>query len=154
MEQVKEETKNKKINTTRFGEIEIDEDKIIKFVESLPGLPKSQNFVLLPHKEESPFMWFQSTELPELAFVVMNPFVCVESFNPQIAVDDLSILGFKKYPDSDAMVLGLVSIPEDPKEMTINLIAPILLNLQTKAAKQIVLENEDYPIKYRILTEE
>ncbi|HDP70441.1 MAG TPA: flagellar assembly protein FliW [Actinobacteria bacterium] len=154
MEQVKSEAKIEKIKTTRFGEIEIDKDKIINFTESLPGLPESQKFILLPHKEESPFMWFQSTELPDLAFIVMNPCQYLDNYEPKVAIDDLSILGFENFPDSGALLLGLVSIPDDPKEMTINLMAPIILNLNSKTAKQVVLENEDYPIKHRIFTED
>ncbi|MDI6799677.1 MAG: flagellar assembly protein FliW [Actinomycetota bacterium] len=140
-----------KIKTDRFGEIEIDAGKIIRFLESLPGLPESLSFVLIPHKEDSPFMWFQSTELSNLAFIVIDPYVCVGEYNPSIEAEDLKSLSLGGYPDEDALMLGMVSIPQDVSEMTVNLVAPILINLKTKLAKQVILDDCKYSIRQKIL---
>ena len=62
-----------KVKTTRFGELELDESRIISFTEGILGFPNYKKFVLLDRDNNSPFVWLQSVETEELAFVLMKP---------------------------------------------------------------------------------
>ncbi len=139
------------IKTTRFGSIEIDLDKIIHFPQGLLGFPKQTKYVLFPHKKGSKFFWLQSIEQPDLAFVCINPFIA----NPQYEFDipdriekELDI----KNP-SDVEILALVTFPKDVSvpQITVNLLGPIVVNVQNRQAKQLVLDPKKYPVNYPIL---
>ena len=62
-----------KINTRKFGRIEIEKTKILSMPEGLPGFPGFERFVLLEDPKTAPFCWFQSVQEPNLALIVMNP---------------------------------------------------------------------------------
>ena len=72
-----------KIKTRKFGEIEIDEKKILSMPKGLPGFPGFERFVLIEDPESAPFCWFQSLEEPNLALVIINPFL----FKPDYEID-------------------------------------------------------------------
>ena len=80
------------IKTTRFGEIEIDESRIIHFAEGLVGFPEDKKYVVMEHKPGSPFMWLQSLSSPNLAFVIMNPFLFYPDYLKDISPEEEKVL--------------------------------------------------------------
>lgn len=136
------------IETAHLGEIEIPDNRIIDFSEGLIGLPNLTRFALLDDKERAPFQWLQSINEPSLTFVVVDPklltdFQVDSSLFPArfLGADDFSHLEF----------LALITIPDDPREMTANLKGPIVYNPSTRQAAQVVMDDERYPLQYRIL---
>jgi flagellar assembly factor FliW len=140
-----------KINTTRFGEIRIDEEKIIHMPHGMLGFPDMRQYVLFPHKKESPFFWYQSVDNPGLAFVITSPFFLTADYH----VDVEPILKEMDWhsPSSEHLELYVVvNIPRgSPEKMTANLIGPILINNEARQAVQLVISNSPYSHKHRLM---
>lgn len=139
------------IETHNIGTIEYSESDIITFEEGLYGFSEAKKFVLAGEIDaEFPFQWLQSINDPMLSFVVTSPFLFVEQYDfelPDAVVEKMDL----KSIDA-VMVYCLTVIPDDAALTTINLKAPIVINKETKQAKQIIL-NEEYEYKYRIFNQ-
>ena len=137
-----------KIQTTRFGEMDIDEAKIITFTEPILGFPDSKKFVLLDNTN-SLFKWLQSTEKKDLAFVMMDPLQIMENYEVSVSsefIKDLNLSNIDK-----AVVLCIVNIANECASVTSNLVGPVILNPEKMLARQIVLLNSPYGLKHSIL---
>jgi flagellar assembly factor FliW len=132
-----------KINTTRFGEISIDENKTIHFTEGLLGFPDKNNYIILEHKPGSPFLWLQSTDTPDLAFVMINPFLMKTDYLKDLSPEEENLL--KNGNDEEIIVFTLVTIPRgDIKKATVNLMGPIIIESKSRKARQVILANTGY----------
>lgn len=139
-----------KAATRLFGEIEIDESKIITFEDGIIGFPDMKKFTLIfdEEKEGRPSIsWLQSMDEPEIAFPVMDPLFVCEAYNPSVEEELLKNLGTIK--EDNLYVLVTVTVPQDIKELAVNLKAPIVINTDTRKASQIIVE-DDLPVRYRI----
>lgn len=139
-----------KAATRLFGEIEIDESKIITFEDGIIGFPDMKKFTLIfdEEKEGRPFIsWLQSMDEPEIAFPVMDPLFVCETYNPSVEDELLKNLGTIK--EDNLYVLVTVTVPQNIKELAVNLKAPIVINTDTRKASQIIVE-DDLPVRYRI----
>lgn len=139
-----------KAATRLFGEIEIDESKIITFEDGIIGFPDMKKFTLIfdEEKEGRPSIsWLQSMDEPEIAFPVMDPLFVCETYNPSVEDELLKNLGTIK--EDNLYVLVTVTVPQNIKELAVNLKAPIVINTDTRKASQIIVE-DDLPVKYRI----
>lgn len=140
----------KKILTRKFGEIQIDETKAITMPAGLPGFLDYKEFVLLEDPRTAPFCWLQSMEEPDLALVVMNPFL----FKADYTMDLGSIVknqGWKETKNSDLSIYVVVNISDIDKKITANLIGPIIINNKNRQAVQFVLSDSSYSHEYNIL---
>ncbi len=139
-----------KAATRLFGEIEIDESKIITFEDGIIGFPDMKKFTLIfdEEKEGRPSIsWLQSMDEPEIAFPVMDPLFVCETYNPSVEEELLKNLGTIK--EDNLYVLVTVTVPQNIKELAANLKAPIVINTDTRKASQIIVE-DDLPVRYRI----
>ncbi|SKC55893.1 flagellar assembly protein FliW [Maledivibacter halophilus] len=138
-----------KLNTRHFGEIQIDESKIIHFNEGLLGFEKIKKYAVINNPDpEVPFCWLQSVDKPDLAFVIANPFLFINNYEfdiPDKIVKELELKDHK-----ELIIYSIAVVPESIEEMTLNLRGPIIINWENKRAKQIVLESNKYPLKYKI----
>jgi len=137
-----------KIQTSRFGELDIDDTRIITFTEPVLGFPDDKKFVLLDNTNNL-FKWLQSTDNKDLAFVMIDPLLIYENYEVSVTSDDvkdLNLSGIDK-----AVVLCIVNIANECASVTANLVAPIILNPEKMLAKQIVLLNSPYSLKHNIL---
>lgn len=131
------------IDTTRFGRITIDRDKIIRMVSPFLGFPDDQRFILLPHGENSPFWWLQSMDSPELAFVVIQPALIKPDYRPAIAAHYLDELQVNDAGDLELLLI--LTIPQGrPEEMTANLLGPVALNAAARLGRQILLDPNEF----------
>ena len=136
--------------TRLFGEIEIYESKIITFEDGIIGFPDMKKFTLIfdEEKEGRPSIsWLQSMDEPEIAFPVMDPLFVCETYNPSVEDELLKNLGTIK--EDNLYVLVTVTVPQNIKELAVNLKAPIVINTDTRKASQIIVE-DDLPVRYRI----
>ena len=134
---------------TRFGDIDFGPNEVLFFKEGLIGFPNLQEFVLISHKDESPFRWLQSVQEPSMAFLCAIPQHFIPSYNPHLSAS--TIEGLRLEESTDRYVLTTASIPKGrPEEMTLNLAAPILVNANTRSALQFVLDDEAYTVKHRV----
>lgn len=142
----------KKINTRRFGELEVEEQDIIKFADGLPAFEDEHEFVVLPYEEGTPYMFLQSMNTPELAFLMTDPFVFFPDYTFELDDANMSKLGVEDM--EDVLVCTLISIPAGGiANMTTNLLAPVVINRHTKEARQVVLEKTQYTTKHRLFPE-
>lgn len=136
-----------KISTVRFGEVEVDEKHIFKMELPIIGFNELKNFVILDLNKDSFFKWLQSVEDPSLAF----PVVSVFSMNVDYSIDlpDNVVEILKITNVESLLVLNIASIPQDnPQGTTINLLAPIVFNLDSMLAGQIILSGSGYDISF------
>ncbi len=136
------------IHTTRFGNVEINEKDIIKFPEGLLGFNDLRNFVLLDDPTDDIFAWLQSCELAEVAFPVLEPDLFKTSFHVNLGKRDLESLNMENM--NRARVYCIVTIPDDPTQMTANLKAPVIINIPARIARQCVLQDNDLAIRHNI----
>lgn len=132
-----------KIKTTRFGEIEVDEIKAVHFPDGLLGFPGKKNYIIMEHKPGSPFLWLQSMDSPDLAFVMINPFLLDREYLKDLSKDEEALL--KNERDEEILVFSLVAIPKGRVEdATVNLMGPIIVEAKSRNAKQVILANSGY----------
>ena len=142
-----------KIETRIFGEIEIDDSKIIRFPGGIIGFPEMTDFALIHDEEkgkDAPIRWLQSLQETQFAMPVMDPLYVKESYNPMVEDELLKPLG--DLQPEDTFIMVTVSVPKDIHEMSVNLQAPIVINADNKAACQIIVDNEsgEYPVKFKV----
>lgn len=137
------------IKTTRFGEIEINDDKIIEFEQGIPGFDEEKQFVIIPYDEKSPFLFMQSVKQEDLAFLIINPFLIFADY--EFEIDDASIEDLTVKQSEDLLIYTIITMNEgDIKKMTTNLVAPIVINKENNKAKQVVLEKSKYNTKHKL----
>ena len=125
------------VSTSRFGELTVSPDKVIRMTSPFLGFPDSKNFMLKPHGEESPFMWLQSLEDPDLAFVVIQAAVIVPEYKPNIP--NYVKQELKAGIDDQLEILLILTVPKnDLKKITANLLGPLVINPNQRLAKQVL----------------
>ena len=139
----------RKFETTRFGEIEVEDEKVVAFENGIPAFAEENEFVILPYEEESPYYFMQSLKTPELAFILTIPFLFFPDY--QIEIDDESIKELDIKNQDNVAIYSLVTIPNGSlRYMTANLLAPVVLNTENMKAKQIIMEKSNYKTKHRL----
>jgi flagellar assembly factor FliW len=138
-----------KISTRQFGIIDIDEKKILTMKPEMPGFPGKKKYILIEHEALEPFLFYQSIDDQGLCFILMNPYTFMPDYKVDIK-DKMNELGWCE--DNDVFVYVIINAASnDPKLITANLIGPVLINTTSNVAAQIVLNNNEYSHKYRVL---
>ncbi|MDO4785769.1 MAG: flagellar assembly protein FliW [Fretibacterium sp.] len=136
----------------RFGEIVYTQDDVLSFPRGIPAFENNRSWVLVG-EEDNAVKWLQNIEDGALALPVTTPDAVMPDYNARIPEDELELVG--SLDPSDLALLIVVSIPEGaPWNMTANLRAPILLNLKTRRAVQVIALNEEYPIRHVVFPED
>ena len=139
------------INTRIFGEIEIEDSKIITFVNGIVGFPELTDFALVHNDEKgksSNVKWLQSIQETTFALPVIDPLVVFPEYNPKVDDDLLKSLG--TFTPDEILVLVTLTVPNVIEEMSVNLKAPIVISAANKKACQVIAEGDDYSVKYKI----
>jgi flagellar assembly factor FliW len=139
------------IETSRFGQIEVGKDAIITMAEGMLGFSEVKEYVLVQHRDGSPFLWFQAVGQSNLAFLVMDPFTFFPDYEVMLSQEDLGALECSEL--RELAVFVVVVIPDNPEEMTANLRGPIVINADTKSARQVVLTDDRYSPRHSIMRE-
>ncbi len=137
-----------KLNTTRFGQLDIDEGRIINFTDDIIGFTGQRRFVLLEH-QNSMFKWLQAVGNESLAFVLTDPLYTVPDYRVEVDKKQISDLDITSL--NDAVLMCIVNINNGGKEVTANLLGPIIINPSRMLAKQVVLFNSKYTIKHNLI---
>lgn len=136
------------VNTTRFGEITIDRDDIYTMPEGMLGFSSLRQYIIIDHQNNSFFKWLQSVEKPDLAFVIANPAIFMPDYGFEISQSDIDLIRIEN--ENDCIVAVTLVIPKNPEMITANLKGPIVFNIKSRLAKQIVLADSEYTVDYRI----
>jgi flagellar assembly factor FliW len=140
-----------KVNTKNFGEIEIEESKLIAFERGIIGYPELVHFALIHDEEQEDnagIRWLQSIEEPAFALPVMDPLYVKEGYNPK--VDDELLKPLCIDSTDDMLVLVTVTAPKDIENLSVNLCGPIIINAEKRLAAQVIVEKDEYPVHYPI----
>ena len=134
-----------------LGAIEVRPDTIITFCEPLAGFPDCTRYALIEHTREGgssagSVFWLQAVERPFHAFVVTDPWGVNADYAPEISDADAGQLGLGSF--EDARVFGILTVPRSPSEITINLRAPVVVNVAQRLAKQVVVLNDEYHTRH------
>lgn len=146
------EVENMLVKTRFFGEVDIEDEKILTFDNGIMGFEDMKRWTLIYDIEkgsEGPISWFQSLDMAELALPVINPYTVTAVYEPVVEDELLKPLG--EFKDEELVTLLTITIPsEDPSKTTANFRAPILINPVNRKGIQVIVNNEDYPIKFSI----
>lgn len=140
-----------KIDTKIFGEIEIEEDKVLTFENGIIGFPELKRFALVHDEEKGSnagIRFLQSIDEPAFAMPVMDPLVVKPDYDPEVNDELLMCAG--NVTQENILVLVTVSVPNDIKRMSVNLQGPFVINVEERKACQIIVENGSYPVKFPI----
>ena len=138
-------------NTKFFGEVELADEKVLEFPNGLIGFENYKKFAIMYDEEskgKTRISWLQSLEEPLLALPVIDTLAIVEEYIPVIEDELLETLG--NPADEDLLFLLAMTVPSDMTKVTANMKAPIIINAATKKGVQLIVENEDYPVKFSV----
>ncbi|MDX9753512.1 MAG: flagellar assembly protein FliW [bacterium] len=140
-----------KFVTARFGEIELAPSDILTFPEGLLGFAHVRRYVLVEEPGQEPFLWMQGIDDPDLAFIVVNPHLFFPGYEIQVKPQELTTIHLTDLSMADVLVI--ITLPEDPMELTANLRGPVIINRENNFAKQLVLIDDRYHTKHFLLKE-
>jgi flagellar assembly factor FliW len=140
-----------KINTTRFGELEVDKKDFITFKDGLLGFESLKKFFIVDPGDQTLILWLQSIDEPTTAFPIMEPKIFNPKYVAKLLPAELSSLELENL--SNASIYTILTIPQTVTEMSANLKAPIIINNQTRCARQIVLQDSKLEVQYPMYIE-
>lgn len=139
------------IPTSRFGTIGVTEEDVLTFPEGLLGFSDLNRFVLLDDPTDEIFAWLQSCEEPSIAFPVLEPELFMDNFSMALTKSDLKGLNVET-TEKSLRSFCIITIPEDPTQMTANVKAPVVINVKDKMGRQCVLQDNKLEIREPIFT--
>jgi len=128
------------VQTSRFGQVEVDEARIITFPKGILGFPSFKHYVLLQPAADSPFYWLQAMEMPELAFVVTDPSLFVTTYRVALKREQMDEMGIDQLADAQVLVI----VNRYGASLTGNLQGPLVINGTTRVGEQLVLSDKRY----------
>jgi flagellar assembly factor FliW len=138
------------IHTVNFGNLEIPEEKVLTFKEGLPGFPQIHRFVILEREEIKPFQYLQALDDPPISLFLINPFLVDPSYEFRLSDADMEDVCSKN--SAELAVYAVATIPADPSQATLNLMAPIVVNDKARCGKQVILHESKYAVKHPLLS--
>ena len=141
-----------KILTRDYGVIEINQELIIRFDDGILGFEPYKNYILLDDSGgQSPFRCLQSMEENDLAFILMDPFAIDPTYEITLGEDIIESLMIES--QDDVLVLAVVVVPEDIKKTSVNLKAPVILNVKLRKGAQYIVDGDKYKVRHYIMEE-
>ena len=137
-----------KMDTERFGELEVDKNDIVVFKEGLLGFEKFKKFFVVDPGDQTLILWLQSGEQREVAFPIIEPKIFKPDYVVKLLPAELAGLGLESI--AHASIYCVLTIPKVVTEMSANLKAPIIINNQTRVAQQVVLQNSKLEVCYKM----
>ncbi|MDO0821825.1 flagellar assembly protein FliW [Desulfosporosinus nitroreducens] len=137
-----------KIMSTRFGELEVAEEQLFRFLHGIPGFPDEKAFAYIPLDEESPFSYLQSTTEANLTFLLADPFAFVEDYEFILEDEVAKELGLSA--ENPPKVCLIATVKEKLADMTVNLLAPLVMNCLNHIGRQVILDKPEYSIQHKL----
>jgi flagellar assembly factor FliW len=138
-----------KVRTLRFGELQVPEENVITMARPILGFEHLTGFCLVDIDDLRPFLWLQSTEEPAVAFLVANPLIFAHDYRIEINPQEIGELVVDDVRSVETYVI--VTIPDNPRDISANLQGPILINRENNLGKQLILVNSSYSVKHNLL---
>jgi flagellar assembly factor FliW len=135
------------IETSRFGQVEVNDENLLTFPGGILGFESILQYCLVRHAPESPFYWLQAIGNPALAFIVVNPFDFILDYN--ITISGVDTAHLRLASPEEVRVLSIVTIADG--EITTDLVGPIVVNHRLRLARQIVLSDACYETRHALV---
>ncbi|MEB3196722.1 MAG: flagellar assembly protein FliW [Candidatus Sericytochromatia bacterium] len=137
------------VETRRFGPLEVSSDAVIHFPLGLLGFERYSRYIIVDSDQTAPMRWLQCVEDPNVAVLVVEPTLFFPDYDPFIHPDDRGLL---QLDEEETPVLAcVVVIPDDPSQMTINLLGPLVMNAEKRLGKQVVLSDSSLSARHRLI---
>jgi len=137
-----------KIESTRFGELDVAEEQLFNFPYGIPGFPEEKSFAYILHDAESPFSFLQSTTEPNLTFILVDPFAFFKAY--EFVLDDVIAKELDLSEENPPQVFLIASMKGKLADMTANLLAPLVLNGVNHTGRQVILDKTEYSISHKL----
>lgn len=137
-----------RVNTTRFGELKVNQEDIIDFPEGLLGFENLSKFFVVDPGDSTLILWLQSVDDAKVAFPIIEPKIFKPDYVAKLLPADMSSVKLENI--SDARIYSILTIPSDITTMSANLKAPIVINNEKKVARQIVLQDNKLSVKFEM----
>jgi flagellar assembly factor FliW len=138
------------VESKNFGNISYTNEEVILFKEGLPGFTKFTKYILVENEELKPFSLLQSIEKADIAFIIVSPETFKHDYKVIASVEELENIAIEK--TESARIFSLVTMSERKEDVTMNLKAPIIINMEKKLGAQIILKQNDYDIEYKMFS--
>ena len=132
----------------RFGTCTVTEADVIRFPWGLPGFSNLRRWLALNVEEQTSYVWLQSLDDVNIALPTIDPYFLFEDYDPKLPAYAVAALEIEN--PSDFTILCVVVVTENAEDMTMNLFAPIVINLRTRTGRQVVLENSGFSVRQPI----
>ena len=140
------------VETTRFGQVEVEQDLIMTFPNGVIGFETQTRYAVISQNGGGSLRWLQSLDSPALAFPIVEPWEVRPDYSATISDADTQALGI--CDEAPALVFSIVTVPpHNPQEMTINLLAPLIVNVVTRFGKQVIVQEQEYTTRHRVVDE-
>ena len=139
-----------RVKTKAYGEIDADERQLVSFPSGLLGFEKFKDYILLDARQK-PFFYLQSIDVPDLAFILIDPFLFRPDYSLDVNDDSLGDIGVSQ-PD-DVLVFAIVTVPGEGAAVTANLMGPLIINKSNRLGMQTVLGDSRWRVKHDIMAE-
>lgn len=137
------------VDSLRLGRLDVPDDKIITMEKPVLGFEGLKRYCLVEIDEMRPFLWMQAVDEPDVTFLVVNPLVFFPGYKIEVNSKEIADLDVASVSSVETYVV--VTVPDDPDKISVNLQAPILINTENNRAKQSVLVNSRYRVRHRIM---
>jgi flagellar assembly factor FliW len=141
-----------KIQTTRFGTIDVKEEQVLTLVEGMLGFSECNRYVLMDDEIGEPFMWMQSLDIPSLAFVVIDPAIILPSYHFSVKKEQIKALETNNVEDLQVYVI--VTMAANILDVTVNLQGPLVVNKKKRIGQQIVLNDPNFSTRHPLFTDQ
>lgn len=135
-----------KLNTKYHGCIDYKEEDVIYFEKGIPGFKELKKFIIFPVEDNDVFSVFHSVEKEDMGIIVTSPFNIEEDYEVQL--DEEQIKNLKLQEEKDVLILNTVTLNSDMNKITVNLRAPIVINIKEKIGEQIIINSDKYEVKH------
>lgn len=141
----------KQINTTRFGTVSFKDDYVIRFRDGMVGFPDLKNYVLVESPQMPLVLWLQSTEDSNVAFPLIEPEFVRKGYSFSMNTADESMISYT--PTTKLKTFLVMTIPTEVEQMTVNLRAPVVINIDQSCGGQIILQDKAQVVRAPVFTE-
>lgn len=132
-----------------LGKVEYEAENVIHFPEGLIGIPEKKNFLLIEKEDFKPFSYLQSVDDTTFILIVVNPMIIEKEYKFSIFRGDMDAIDIND--ENDFSLLAIVIFAQKLEDITVNLKAPLLINIHSKKALQVILQNDDYSVEEPLL---
>lgn len=142
-----------KVNTSRFGVVEVADTDIMEFSDGLLGFESLKRFFIVDPADETLILWLQSADSADVAFPILEPKLFKGDYKVRLSANELRTLRIDAANKKDTLVYCILTIPAEVSAMTANLKAPIVINTASRQARQVVLQENEYSVKFSMYKE-